>query len=82
MVGVSDESVESGAATDRPEVDVDTLDYQATETHECAIEGELERDYYDCPNCGFPLAGWMDCPDCRWYDEDAWKRTLDTEAVA
>jgi hypothetical protein len=64
---------------ERPEVDVESLDYQATETHECSIEGEVTRDYYDCPNCGFSIAEWMDCPDCDWYDEDAWRRTLETD---
>lgn len=67
---------------ERPEVDVDTLDYQGSETHECSIEGEVTRDYFDCPNCDFPISTWMDCPDCLWYDEGVWDRTLEMEGLA
>ena len=56
---------------------VQTLEYDNSETHTCPIEGEVTRDYYDCPECGFPLCAWMDCPECGWYDEAAWRRTLD-----
>lgn len=72
------ETGQCASGTDRPIVEVDTLDHQATETHECSIEGKITRDYYDCPNCGFPISKWMDCPECRWYDEEAWERTIET----
>jgi len=63
-------------AIERPAVDVDQLDYDGEETHHDAIEGEVTRHYYSCPNCEFPISTWMDCPECRWYDEGAWERTL------
>ena len=66
----------SGGATARPAVCVDTLVFEASETHEDSIEGEVTRDYYRCPSCGHPIATWMDCPECLWYDEDVWARTL------
>jgi hypothetical protein len=53
-----------------------TLDYDGSETHHDTIEGAVTRHYYDCPDCGFPLCEWMDCPECAWYDEAAWERTL------
>lgn len=65
-----------GDGADRPAVCVDTLDYDGSETHQDTIEGEVTRDYYDCPNCGHPISTWMDCPECLWYDEDVWMRTL------
>jgi hypothetical protein len=61
---------------ERPDISVDTLDYNGSETHNCAIEGEITRDYYECPNCEKPITTWMDCPWCYWYDEDVWARTL------
>jgi len=67
----------AGAGVDRPSVCVDTLDYDGAETHKDAIEGEVTRHYYDCPSCGHPISTWMDCPECLWYDEDVWARTLD-----
>lgn len=73
-------TVEDGI--DRPEVDVDELEHDATETHSDPIEGEVTRDYYDCPNCGFPISEWMDCPECLWYDEDVWERTLSDGGVS
>jgi hypothetical protein len=65
-----------GNGIERPHVSVDTLDYDGSATHEDAIEGEVTRHYYDCPNCDFPLCEWMDCPECSWYDEDVWEGTL------
>jgi len=61
----------------RPTVDVDELEYDAKETHEDAIEGEVTRNYYSCPNCDFPISTWMDCPECQWYDEKVWEQTLE-----
>jgi hypothetical protein len=61
---------------ERPAVCVDTLEYDGAETHKDAIEGEVTRHYYDCPSCGHPISTWMDCPECLWYDEDVWVRTL------
>lgn len=63
---------------DRPDVVVDTLEYRGSETHTDSIEGEVTRHYYECPNpeCDFFMSTWMDCPECLWYDEDAWERTL------
>lgn len=60
----------------------ETLEYDGSETHQCQIEGEVTRHYYDCPSCGFPISTWMDCPDCGWFDEDVWNRTVDSEAGA
>ena len=61
------------------DVCVDTLEFDATETHRDAIEGEVERHYYHCPSCEFPISSWMDCPECGWYDSDVWTRTLQQE---
>lgn len=75
---------DADAAIERPEVDVETLDFRGSETHQCSIEGEVTRDYYECPNpdCDGFMVEWMDCPECLWYDEDAWERTLDETEVA
>ena len=70
----TDEHCTSGI--DRPAVCVDTLDYDGAETHDDSIEGEVTRHYYSCPSCGHPVSTWMDCPECLWYDEDVWTRTL------
>lgn len=64
-------------ATERPTVDVDELEYHGKETHQDAIEDEVTRHYYSCPNCEFPISTWMDCPECFWYDEDVWEETLE-----
>jgi hypothetical protein len=69
----------SETGTSRPAVCIDTLDYDGAETHQDSIEGEVTRHYYDCPSCGHPIATWMDCPECLWYDEDVWARTLSEE---
>lgn len=69
----------SNGSIRRPAVCVDTLDYDGTETHQDSIEGEVTRHYYDCPSCGHPISTWMDCPECLWYDEDVWARTLSEE---
>lgn len=68
---------------ERPQVDVETLDYCGSETHSCAIEGEIVRHYFDCPNpvCSAVFAAWAACPACHWYDESAWERTLDAEGL-
>lgn len=56
------------------------LEYDGSETNHCSIEGEVTRHYWSCPSCCFPLCGWMDCPECGWYDEEAWRAT-DTEVA-
>ncbi|WP_134672647.1 hypothetical protein [Halorussus marinus] len=62
----------------RPEIDVETLEYVSTETYTEPDGSEESYDYYECPNpeCDATMAEWMDCPECRWYDADAWERTL------
>ena len=42
-----------------------------------AGEPEESWDYYDCPECGFPVCSWCDCPECGWYDAEAWEAVLD-----
>ena len=56
------------------------LRYDGAETHHCAIEGEITRHYWECPECGVPLCEWMDCPECGWFDERVWDQT-DTEVA-
>lgn len=31
---------------------------------------------FECPNCGFSIAEWTDCPECGWYDAEVWEETL------
>lgn len=38
--------------------------------------GGIEQLYADCPDCGTPVSVWCDCPECRWYDDEAWERAL------
>jgi ribosomal protein L32 len=32
---------------------------------------------FECPDCGFPLCEWTDCPNCGWYDGAVWEVTMD-----
>ncbi|ELZ08487.1 hypothetical protein C479_14148 [Halovivax asiaticus JCM 14624] len=64
---------------DRPTVGVDTLEYDGAETHTDSDGEVVTRHYYECPNCGFPISTWMDCPECLWYDSDTWVNTLAEE---
>lgn len=80
-----EDAAESDSGISRPQVDVDQLDHEATETHSDTIEGEVTRDYWECPNpdCDASICTWMDCPECFWYDGDVWERTLeDDERIA
>jgi DNA-directed RNA polymerase subunit RPC12/RpoP len=31
---------------------------------------------FECPQCGFSICEWTDCPECSWYDEDLWTATM------
>lgn len=73
---------DGGQSADQGRGDKHCLDYDGSETHDDPIEGEVTRHYFECPDCEFPLCPWTDCPDCGWYDEDAWERTLEATEVA
>lgn len=38
-----------------------------------------ETPRWECPQCGRPLILESRCPDCDWFNRDAWDRTLQTE---
>lgn len=54
---------------------VETLEQIAVETH----DGEPET-YYECPDCGKPVAEWCDCAWCAWYDVDMWENAVEGAA--
>lgn len=33
-------------------------------------------DHYECPACGASLCSFCDCPECGWYDGDAWRAAI------
>lgn len=66
-------------AVDRAGGDVEVLEYLGPETQGNKLVGKVTRHYYRCPveGCDARICEWMDCPECLWYDEDVWERSIE-----
>lgn len=53
---------------------------ESTELPEFLEQGErdvgCDWDAYECPECSFPVGSFCDCPECGWYDAEAWNEAV------
>lgn len=34
-------------------------------------------DHYECPECAASVCSYCDCPECGWYDAEAWEDAIE-----